>query len=81
MLFLNEIDKPTHCGRDMGSEGWGRADEKSDHWWVVIPKRRFQGLLRLLRDKARPIFDQRWMIAWTGEKAYELGDTIKTKPR
>ena len=81
LLFLYEIDNPTHCGRDKGSEGWGKADEDSDHWWVAIPKRKLQVLLRLLRDQARPIFDQRWIIAWTGEKVYRLGDTVETKPK
>jgi hypothetical protein len=80
-LFIKKIDKPTCCGgEDVGSEGWGKSDENSIHWWVVIPKRKLQVLLRLLRDKARRIFDQRWIIAWTGEKVYELGDTVKTKP-
>ena len=81
LLFLNKMDEPTHCGRDKGSEGWGKRREKSDHWWVAIPKSTLQRLLRLLRNDARRIFDQRWIIAWTGEKVYELGDTVKTKPK
>jgi hypothetical protein len=78
-LFLCEIDEPTHCGRDRGSEGWGKAHEVSDHWWVATPKRKLQVLLRLLRDQARQIFDQRWIIAWTGEQIYRLGDTVEVK--
>lgn len=79
LLFLHGIDNgPTSCGRDKGPEEWGEA-EVSDHWWVVTPKRKLQVLLHLLRDEARRIFDQRWIIAWTGEKPYKIGDTIKTK--
>lgn len=82
LLFLNQIDKPTRSGgRHEGSEGWGKAAEYSVHWWVAIPKRKLQTLLRLLRDDARPIFDQRWIIAWTGEQVYELGDTVKTRTK
>lgn len=82
LLFVNEIDKPTRSGGlHEGSEGWGKAAEHSVHWWVAIPKRKLQTLLRLLRDEARPIFDQRWIIAWTGEKVYELGETVKTRAR
>ena len=82
LLFLNGIDKPTLSGgRHEGSEGWGKAAEYSVHWWVAIPNRKLQTLLRLLRDQARRIFDQRWIIVWAGEKVYELGDTVKSKPK
>jgi hypothetical protein len=82
LLFLNGIDKPTLSGGwHEGSEGWGKAAEYSVHWWVAIPNRKLQTLLRLLRDQARRIFDQRWIIVWAGEKVYELGDTVKSKPK
>ncbi len=81
LLFLNFDNTPTYGGRHRGPEGRSTDDEDSDHWWVAIPKRQLQTLLRLLRDEARPIFDQRWIIAWTGETVYKLGDTIKTKRR
>lgn len=81
LLFLNLDNEPTYGGRHRGSEGWSRAAEVADHWWVAIPRRKLQTLLRLLRDDARLIFDQRWIIAWTGETVYKLGDTVQTKPK
>ena len=81
LLFLNEIDQPTRAsGRHRGSEGWGKAAEYSVHWWVVIPKRKLQTLLRLLLDEARPIFDQRWILVWIGsEEVYKLGEKTRAK--
>ena len=81
LLFLKEIEKPTRGGWHEGSEGWDRAVEHSVHWWVAIPRRRLQTLLCLLRDEARRIFDQRWIIAWTGETVYELSAKVKVRGR
>jgi len=81
LLFLNIDNMPTYGGRHRGPEGRSKNDEDSDHWWVAIPRGQLQTLLRLLRDEARAIFDQRWIIAWTGETVYKLGDTVKTKRR
>ena len=81
LLLLNRMDAPTHGGRHRGAEGWGKRRETSDHWWMAIPRTKLQGFLRLLREDARRIFDQRWIIAWTGEKVFELGDTVKTRPK
>jgi hypothetical protein len=79
LLFLNIDNLPTHAGRSRGPEGGSTDDEVSDHWWVSIPRRQLQTLLRLLRDEAPRIFDQRWIIAWTGGTVYKLGDTAKPK--
>ena len=81
LLFLNIDNMPTHGGRHRGPEGGSTGDEDSDHWWVAIPRGQLQTLLRLLRDEARPIFDQRWIIAWTGKTVYKLDDTVKTTRR
>ena len=81
MLFIHGIDRPTFAGIQRGSEAWGKSVETSCHWWVAIPSRKVQVLLRLLRKDARRIFDQRWIIAWAGDKVYELGETVRTKSR
>lgn len=81
LLFVNHIHLPTrYSGRDKGHEEQGMAAEESVHWYVFIPKRKLQRLLRLLRDDATRIFDQRWILAWEEKvKPYKLGETKKTK--
>jgi hypothetical protein len=77
----HEIHPPTQGPPERGREGWGKEAEDSLHWWTGVRKDQVQVLLRLLRHDARRIFDQRWIIAWVGEKVYTLGDVPPRKGR
>ena len=81
LLMEHEIHPPTQGPPERGREGWGKEAEDSLHWWTGVRKDQVQVLLRLLRHDARRIFDQRWIIAWVGEKVYTLGDVPQRKRR
>lgn len=81
LLTEYEIHPPTQGPVERGSEGWGKRPEDSLHWWTGVDKEQVATLLRLLKDDARRIFHQRWIVAWIGEEFYELGDVPRPKRR
>ena len=81
LLMDHDIHPPTLGPPERGREGWGKETEDSLHWWTGVRKDQVQVLLRLLRQAARRIFDQRWIIGWIGEEVYILGDVPPRKRR
>lgn len=81
LLMGHDIHPPTLGPPERGREGWGEGMEDSLHWWTGVRKDQVQTLLRLLKRDAQRIFDQRWIIAWVGEKVYTLGAVPPRKRR
>lgn len=81
LLMEHDIHPPTLAPPERGREGWGKEAEDSLHWWTGVREDRVQTLLQLLEKDARRIFDQRWIIAWTGDKFYTLGGVPRPRKR
>lgn len=77
LLMEHGIHPPTLAQPERGREGWAEEFEDSLHWWTGVREEQVPVLLELLERGARRIFHQRWMIAWIGERFFQLPSSKK----